>query len=63
MEAFKILPQEIVDYCLSYDLRYQPMNLFKNLPMDLVKQCLSYDRRFVIRHGRIYQINKISRSD
>lgn len=63
MEAFKLLPHETVDYCLSYDLRYQPMNLFKNLPMDLVKQCLSYDRRFVIRCGCIYQINKISRSD
>jgi len=63
MEAFGRLPQEIVDYCLSYDVRYQPMNLFKDLPMDLVKQCLSYDRRFVIRHGDIHQINKISKTD
>lgn len=63
MEAFGRLPQEIVDHCLSYDLMYQPMNLFKNLPMDLVKQCLTYDRRFVIRHGRIHQINKISQYD
>lgn len=57
------MPLEIVDYYLSYDAKYQPMNIFKNLPMDLVKQCLSYDRRFVVRHGCIYQINKISRSD
>ena len=31
--------------------------------MDLVKCCLSYDSRYVIRHGQIITINKISPDD
>ena len=31
--------------------------------MDLVKCCLSYDNRYVIRHGKIITINKISPDD
>ena len=39
------------------------LNNFFSLPMDLVKGCLSYDKRYVIRHGKIITINKISPDD
>ena len=34
-----------------------------NLPMDVVKIILSYDKRFVIRKGKILQINRIQQTD
>ena len=33
------------------------------IPLDIVKHILSYDIRFVIRDGKIIQINKISEND
>jgi len=35
------------------------MSSFKRLPMDIVKHILSYDSRFVLRNGKIIQINKL----
>jgi len=35
------------------------MSAFKTLPMDIVKYILLYDSRFVLRNGKIIQINKL----
>ena len=34
-----------------------------NLPLEIVKHILQYDERFVIRYGKIIQINKIKKDD
>ena len=33
------------------------------LPLDIVKHILAFEGKFVIRHGNIIQINKISKND
>jgi hypothetical protein len=34
-----------------------------NIPLEIVKHILSYDKRFVIRNGKIIQINRIDHND
>jgi len=35
----------------------------ENFPLEIVKHIISYDKRFIIRHGKIIQINHINKSD
>lgn len=39
-------------------MKNQPLNTAQ-LPMDIIKLILSYDKRFVIRNGKIIQINSL----
>jgi hypothetical protein len=33
------------------------------LPLEIVKHIISYDKRFIIRNGKIIQINQIDKND
>uniref|UniRef100_A0A6C0DAB4 Uncharacterized protein n=1 Tax=viral metagenome TaxID=1070528 RepID=A0A6C0DAB4_9ZZZZ len=35
----------------------------ERLPIEIVKHIISYDKRFIIRHGKIIQINQIDKND
>jgi hypothetical protein len=35
----------------------------ENFPLEIVKHIISYDKRFIIRHGKIIQINQIDKND
>ena len=38
-------------------------NLFANLPLEIIHHVLTFDRRFVLRNGKLEQINLISKED
>jgi hypothetical protein len=35
----------------------------ERLPIEIVKHIISFDKRFIIRHGKIIQINQIVKND
>jgi hypothetical protein len=35
----------------------------ESLPIEIVKHIISYDKRFIIRNGKIIQINQINKND
>jgi hypothetical protein len=35
----------------------------ETLPVEIVKHIISYDKRFIIRNGKIIQINQIDKND